>query len=203
MSGDGAALNADLAAKQIRGLTALFDAVRAEHTIDVMQQGLLACVCGERLPITYDEEGRPAYNPAIRHHHEKYAAAVVAAEWAPSKVADQSADLDTIRHAAALMRERAEKARTGDSIPGDFWHHDLTDEGTVIAEGLDRWTAEHIAGFGPAVALTVAKAMDDVADAWEICDGWTRDLDDDSIRFEDTVDGGWLNVARAYLGEDA
>lgn len=58
-------------------LAALFDDVRREHLIDVMQSSLLACTCGEQLPVVYGDDGRPTYNPAIRHHHEQYARAVV------------------------------------------------------------------------------------------------------------------------------
>ena len=53
------------------------------------------------------------------------------------------------------------------------------------------------------IHLAVAKAMSEVAHAWEISDGWAIDPDDDPIRFEDTLDGGWVEVARAYLKEDA
>lgn len=106
-------------------------------------------------------------------------------------------EVDLLRRAAALMRERATKARTGDHVPGDFWMHDLmwrskrydvtaVDEGTVIAENLDRWTAEHIAGFGPAVALAVADWLDAAAD-------------DDRPRTP--VDHAALAVAAAYMGE--
>jgi len=122
---------------------------------------------------------------------------------------------ETLRRAASLMRERAEGATEGPwflSIAADGGPQvhseallaagaEFTD---VTAPAVANGDAAHIASWHPAVALAVAKAMDDCAQAWEICDdGWTRDVDDDAIRFEDTVDGGWLNVARAYLGEPA
>lgn len=125
---------------------------------------------------------------------------------------------ELLRRAAALMRARAEAASPGPwsvnvehgrDYTDEAWSNtDVTaDDGKSAAwycdeqEGVEN--AEHIASWHPAVALAVAKALDDVAQAWENCDGWTRDIDDDSIPFEDTVDGGWLSVARAYLGESA
>ena len=110
---------------------------------------------------------------------------------------------EILRRAASLMRERA----THPEVSGSPWeaspHGDVHDDGSLwVCDSQSGDTAEHIASWHPAVALAVAKAMDDCAQAWEICDdGWTRDMDDDAIRFEDTVDGGWLNVARTYLGE--
>ena len=115
---------------------------------------------------------------------------------------------EVLRRAAALMRERAEAARNVTGAP-DWWP-DFMPSGTwgvwssggPICDESAEEEVRHIASWNPFVALAVAKAMDDVAQAWEITDdGWTRDLDDDPIRFEDTVDGGWLAVARAYLGE--
>ena len=116
---------------------------------------------------------------------------------------------ETLRRAAALIRERAEKARTGDTIPGDFWHHDLTwmskrfeviatGEGSIIAEGLDRWTAEHIAGFGPAVALAVADWLTEVycAESGEWVDGFTATGPVGSAEMRHA-----LAIAHAYLGE--
>lgn len=103
---------------------------------------------------------------------------------------------EVLRRAAALMRERAEAVEGW--YTAEAWA--TTAPMNLPIEQAD---AEHIASWHPTVALAVAKAMDDVAQAWEICDGWTHDLDDDSIRFEDTVDGGWLTVARAYLGESS
>lgn len=80
--------------------------------------------------------------------------------------------------------------------------------GSVVGSDFDRpQDAVHMASWHPVVALAVAKAMDDVALAWEIADeandGYVYDLDNDSIPFEDTVDAGWVAVARAYLGSDA
>jgi hypothetical protein len=97
---------------------------------------------------------------------------------------------ERLREAAALMRERAEAADALGQVAD-----------TITTSSCEEF-AEHIASWHPVVALAVAKAMDDVADAWEIADGWALDLDDDPIRFEDTIDGGWLAVATAYLGGD-
>lgn len=113
---------------------------------------------------------------------------------------------DLLRRAATLMRERAEAATFtrspwGVDEVGAVWAQEADGQHVPISRQSTDRDAEHIASWHPAVALAVAKAMDDVAQAWEISDGWARDLDDDPIRFEDTVDGGWLKVARAYLGE--
>jgi hypothetical protein len=110
---------------------------------------------------------------------------------------------DLLRQAAALMRERATKAMASlsDNVPE--WHSVRA----LMGEGKTEGDAEHIASWRPAVALAVAKAMDDVAHAWEIADeaddGWVYDADDNHYRFEETVDGGWLAVARAYLGSNS
>lgn len=108
------------------------------------------------------------------------------------------------------MRERAEAATGGPWVadrrmvvaapgPNAKYVADCFDE--PVASDAD---AAHIASWHPAVALAVAKALDDVAHAWEIADeaddGYVYDADDNHWRFEETVDGGWLEVARAYLG---
>ena len=61
----------------VKALAALFDNIRAEHQVDVMQPDLLGCTCGASLRIERGNEGQPLYNPIIRHHHEKQAEAVV------------------------------------------------------------------------------------------------------------------------------
>ena len=124
---------------------------------------------------------------------------------------------ELLREAAALMRERAEAATPGRWVPfgtsigsevdGCTCHGGIEPYGHEQYCGIEgpvvqayETDIQHIASWHPAVALAVAKAMDDVAQAWENCDGWAYDYDDDQIRFEDTVEGGWLAVARAYLG---
>lgn len=108
------------------------------------------------------------------------------------------------------MRERATEA----PVPAGPWESEFSDvirtdvafggPGYLVAETGSVAEARHIASWHPVVALAVAKAMDDVAHAWEIADeaadGYVYDADDNHYRFEETVDGGWLNVARAYLG---
>lgn len=129
-----------------------------------------------------------------------------------------------LREAAALMRERAELpyvkgawaasggyVRRSSKSPriGYPAHAEAT---CVLYDDADakitnEAIAEYVASWHPVVALAVAKAMDAVAHAWEIADesadGWVYDADDNHYRFEETVDGGWLAVALAYLGEEA
>lgn len=105
---------------------------------------------------------------------------------------------DLLRRAAALMRERAEAV-------DDWYSPEAWATTAPFNLPIEKADAAHIASWHPVVALAVAKAMDDVADAWEIADesndGLVRDLDDDLIPFEDTIDSGWVAAARAYLGE--
>lgn len=89
---------------EYEGLVQTFDLLRERHQVDVMQPGLLACVCGERLPIIYGADGQPAFNPIIRHHHEHYASA------AAKRVAEfQQTALEMARKAEQAER-RAEEA---------------------------------------------------------------------------------------------
>jgi len=132
---------------------------------------------------------------------------------------------EILRRAAALMHERAEAASPlHEPMPARV---DIDHEGTcdgcarlvrLVASypepDSDPWVcaecaavADHESSWHPVVALAVAKAMDDVAHAWEIAneanEGWVYDPDNDPLPFEETVDAGWLTVARAYLGGDA
>lgn len=113
---------------------------------------------------------------------------------------------ELLRRAAAKMRENAQEA-SNDGYP---WiarqhfsrrncHTVQTRSQVYLAHYVSTGNAEHIASWHPLVALAVAAAMDDVAQAWEIADGSALDPDGDPIRFEDTLDGGWLAVAQAYL----
>lgn len=55
-------------------LIALLDNVRAAH----MSDGDGACGgCGQPLPILRGDDGRPLFNPYIRHHHEQMALALL------------------------------------------------------------------------------------------------------------------------------
>ncbi len=55
-------------------LVGTFELVREQHRFDG-----LTCACGVTVEIVRDEEGQPVFNPLIRHHHEQYAAAFLAA----------------------------------------------------------------------------------------------------------------------------
>ena len=87
-------------------LVQTFDLLRDRHQVDVMQPGLLACVCGERLPIVYDDEGQPLYNPIIRHHHEHYASA------AAKRVSEFQWNALEMARKADIAERRAEDAET-------------------------------------------------------------------------------------------
>jgi hypothetical protein len=123
---------------------------------------------------------------------------------------------ETLRRAAALMRERAEDAvlATGEGawrVVGVGWVDPHGSTYTVkrgiqtgVCEALAEEQAEHIASWHPAVALAVADWLDSAARAQEL-------LDD--ARKSQTVFGGppvmlhhpgWDNAlaaARAYLGD--
>lgn len=116
---------------------------------------------------------------------------------------------DTLRRAAALMRERAEAATARSpwaSSPVVLMGEDgiqeglatviamdePTDDGSVISltEAMMPSDAEHIASWHPAVALAVAAWLDNVAEAW---------------RFSTAAPGSAvkaLTVARTYLNEE-
>ena len=111
---------------------------------------------------------------------------------------------ETIRRAAALMRERAEAATPGPwvGVIGKFkdaeWpcviaaQGDTKDPETwLMGAGNGAANAEadatHSGSWHPGVALAVADWLDDAAHAYETFDG--------------AVPGHSLKVARAYLGE--
>lgn len=114
--------------------------------------------------------------------------------------------VETLRRAAALMRERAEAAADGrwavevaqsNGIPNMVI---TADTAMVVADTYDKphqHDAEHIASWHPAVALAVADwlniaAADLVAYA-----------NDETQPFDPTAINKALVVARAYLGESA
>ena len=129
---------------------------------------------------------------------------------------------ETLRRAAALMRERAEAATPGPWVVGPY--HQLTsvlshDGGLTIASvGAVRLPfveadAAHIASWHPAVALAVADWLTFIADARESIDaiaqmrsrngaGWLTATDPASRVFRDMEEHA-LTVARAYLGESS
>ena len=100
---------------------------------------------------------------------------------------------ETLRRAAALMRERAEGARAGrwfaegDEVRADWTlvRQVATCHGSI--DQGNRANAAHIASWSPPVALAVADWLDAEAELHE----WEYDTT------------GALAVARAYLGEDA
>lgn len=120
---------------------------------------------------------------------------------------------ETLRRAAALMRERAEaaKARTADHLRpnGGPWvsrpHHARRDCHTVQTEGemyLGHYVPEavgpHIASWHPAVALAVADLLDAVTCACTPCSCCGVRVTCDGCEPVEAA----LNLARLYLGEN-
>lgn len=80
---------------------------------------------------------------------------------------------DYLRRAAGKMRRHARAAMTGDgpSLSARWFHepdgtrHDVIaeDEGSFIAQRIDRATAVHISSWGPAAALAAADVLDGAA----------------------------------------
>lgn len=91
---------------------------------------------------------------------------------------------ETLRRAAALMRERAQGATWVDFHGKSDWAGDVT------ALGLDDADFAHVSGMSPAVALAVADWLDQAAIHVE---GGSLSSHPMSTRA--------LAVARAYLGE--
>ena len=125
---------------------------------------------------------------------------------------------ETLRRAAALMRERAEAAtpgpwvRSGSSIetdhecsPGhDCWpvgdtYSGMKPDGSTYPRDLNRADAEHIASWHPAVALAVADLLDGEAAHFQH-NYPPRQHRDDEL---DTGLRRAFTVARAYLGEQS
>lgn len=112
---------------------------------------------------------------------------------------------EVLREAAALMRERAEAARTGRWIAdGAVVHADWDSEPRPVAqmfgsihEGNLR-NAEHVASWDPAAALAVADWLEATAEAWPISDP----AYETSVRAEALGHRQAVTVARAYLGTD-
>lgn len=103
-------------------------------------------------------------------------------------------EIETLREAARLMRERAEAATSG------RWYRDAYAEvraplGPVVShdEGVavNEPDAGHIASWDPAVALSVADWLDGVASRW------LPSLYEGMLPNQDAA----LNVARTYLRE--
>jgi hypothetical protein len=121
---------------------------------------------------------------------------VIAAGKVERPVAETPAE--TIRRAAALIRERAggcEPRRWHWKALGEKrYPQRVSSDGNValIAETFISpehrpYEAEHIASWSPPVALAVAEWLDDAAEAYDA--------------FPGSVPGHSLRIARAYLGE--
>lgn len=107
---------------------------------------------------------------------------------------------ETLRRAAALMRERAEAATPGpwdDTAPSDWasgeesWVWSESGTNVCITHEGDDPDATHIASWHPAVALEVASLLMTLADF----------MDEGEPLPDDLVDAHGAGIARAYLGE--
>lgn len=110
-------------------------------------------------------------------------------------------DVDILRRAAALMRERAGAATPGpwSNRRGPDEQVVRTDTGTPLARTSTRADRRHIASWHPGVAVPVANMLEAVADAWLVSDpDYARSLTAEVEGHRDA-----LVVARAYLGESA
>lgn len=108
-------------------------------------------------------------------------------------------DIETIREAAALMRQRAVAATDGPWIAagdGLVW---AERPGDPVSGSTEPEDAEHIAAWHPAVALAIADWLDDAAAREE--QHWQRSA---HYAYADPCEGdevyGALIVARAFLG---
>jgi hypothetical protein len=106
---------------------------------------------------------------------------------------------DTLRRAATLIRERAEKATPGPWgwtwFDGTHAAREVTYAVAPAVARTNRWktgfdNAEHIASWHPAVALAAATWLEHEADRAEH-QPWTDDVTEQALAF-----------ATAYLGEE-
>lgn len=127
-------------------------------------------------------------------------------------------DVDILRRAAALMRERAEAATRGPWRSENYPNGQaplVIGEGMAVAETFDKThlsDANHIASWHPGVAVPIADWLDWVAHCREVIDGVAARVREQmrepkgpgkaSQMFEDTEVHA-LTIARAYLGESA
>lgn len=123
----------------------------------------------------------------------------------------------TLRDAAAKMRERAQEATPGpwrftdSEAVHDVWDGGMvvvSDDGDPIANLLDEWyendpgepapvnDAEHIASWHPAAALRAADLLDAIDRAARL--GGVAAEHPEALSIRDAA----LNLARAYLGGD-
>ena len=101
---------------------------------------------------------------------------------------------DLLRRAAALMRERAERAEA--SGDGEPWFPADELHGLIGAGSRNTADAEHIASWHPAVALAVADWLESTANDVEHVHTPVYNLTSTTVARA-------LAVARAYLGSDA
>jgi Tfp pilus tip-associated adhesin PilY1 len=96
---------------------------------------------------------------------------------------------ETLRRAAALIRERAEAAYWVDFHGKSDW------SGDVAALGLDEADAAHVTGMSPAVALAVAELLEAVTETG-VSEAMFRQWVE-----HDRSGRAALAVATTYLGE--
>lgn len=104
-------------------------------------------------------------------------------------------DVDLLRRAAALMRERAQAVTSGAWRPVRVIS-DHTVAAITLNESIEDNDGEHIAGWSPAVAITVADWLDRMVN--EVEEAVSQGQPAWIVSTFDTA----LAVARAYLGED-
>lgn len=125
------------------------------------------------------------------------------------------ASVGLLRQAAALMRERAEKATPGPwetyrNMHDECFVNDLDRRGFGVISNpatgradYGRADAEHIASWHPAVALAVADWLESVAHGWEQTDQhWNHEIKHDLGVWKAPEHHPALAVARTYLGGD-
>lgn len=123
---------------------------------------------------------------------------------------------ELLRRAASLMRKRAERmpmpvrgyGMSSQWTTPTTMLSKVSTHGRVLMESRQNcdpydgvYAADYFASWHPAVALAVARLLDDTAETWEMCD-----QDAAFRRGVHTIAVGYtrehaLNLARAYLGE--
>ena len=107
-------------------------------------------------------------------------------------------------HAAKVMRERARAVPEWNLTDGTLWvpQPDLNDPANSNAYqhpvgGADPLWADHIAGFPPPLALTIAELIETEATAWQNLAVDYPEHAGDAARL--STQSGWHRVAREYL----
>lgn len=106
---------------------------------------------------------------------------------------------ETLRRAAALMRERAEATfLTTDAGDLAGWHTPADLVGTFDEDG----DGDFVASMSPTFALAVADLLDNEANAMARADGFARDYAEvQTAAYNEARRSLLLAVGRAYLGE--